>query len=70
MSLLPYVYIQVKISKILVSKIEKVNMFLTISFSVCFWCSKEPSQRDGSFEYQQHMFWLRKKKISFKITHS
>ena len=25
----------------------------------CFGCSKEPSHRDGSFEYPQHMFWLR-----------
>ena len=28
---------------------------------MCFWCSKEPSHRDGSFEYPQHMFWLRNK---------
>ena len=26
------------------------------------WCSKESSQWDGSFEYPQHMFWLRNKK--------
>ena len=26
-------------------------------------CSKESSHRDGSFEYPQHMFWLRNKKI-------
>ena len=30
-----------------------------------FGCSKEPSHRDGSFEYPQHMFWLRNKKIIF-----
>ena len=24
-----------------------------------FVCSKEPSQRDGPFEYLQQMFWLR-----------
>ena len=29
---------------------------------MCFGCSKEPSHRDGSFEYPQHMFWLRNKK--------
>ena len=23
---------------------------------MCFGCSKEPSHRDGSFEYPQHMF--------------
>ena len=32
---------------------------------MCFGCSKEPSHRDGSFEYPQHMFWLRNKKIIF-----
>ena len=34
---------------------------------MCFGCSKEPSQRDGSFEYPQHMFWLRNKKNSFQL---
>ena len=29
---------------------------------MCFGCSEEPSHRDGSFEYPQHMFWLRNKK--------
>ena len=29
---------------------------------MCFGCSKELSYRDGSFEYPQHMFWLRNKK--------
>ena len=33
---------------------------------MCFGCSKEPSHRDGSFEYPQHMFWLRKKN---SVTH-
>ena len=32
---------------------------------MCFGCSKEPSHQDGSFEYPQHMFWLRNKKIIF-----
>ena len=35
-----------------------------------FWVSKEPSHWDGSFEYPQHMFWLRNKKKYFSITHS
>ena len=36
---------------------------------MCIGCSKEPSHRDGYFEYPQHMFWLiNKKKIS--VTHS
>ena len=40
-----------------------VNIFLPINFNICFGCSKEPSHWDGSFEYPQHMFWLRNKKI-------
>ena len=38
-----------------------VNIFLPIIFSICFGCSKEPPHREGSFEYPQHMFWLRNK---------
>ena len=34
---------------------------------MCFGGSKEPSHRDGSFEYPQHMFWLRNKKNNFQI---
>ena len=34
---------------------------------MCFGCSKEPSHRDGSFEYPQHMFWLRNKKNNFHL---
>ena len=33
---------------------------------MCFGCSKEPSHQDGSFEYPQHMFWLRNKKNNFQ----
>ena len=32
-----------------------------------FECSKEPSHRDGYFEYSQHMFWLRNKKNNFQL---
>ena len=39
--------------------------FLPIISNICFGCSKEPSHWDGSFEYQQHMFWFRNKKIIF-----
>ena len=42
-----------------------VNIFLPISFSTCFWCSKELPHGDGSFEYPQLMFWLRNKKMIF-----
>ena len=38
--------------------------FLPISLNMCFGCSKEPSHRDGSFEYPQHI-----RKIIF-YTHS
>ena len=34
---------------------------------MCFGCSTEPSHRDGSFEYPQHMFWLRDKKNNFQL---
>ena len=56
-----------------VNKINKifegiiVNIFLSISVNICFGCSKEPSHRDGSFEYPQHMFWLRNKKNDFLL---
>ena len=33
---------------------------------MCLGCSEEPS-RDGSFEYPQHMFWLRNKKNNFQL---
>ena len=49
-------------------KIAKiVIIFLSISFNMCFGCSKEPSQQDSSFEYPQHMFWLRSKKSNFQL---
>ena len=46
-------------------KIKIVNIFLPVIFSICFGCSKEPSHRDGSCEYPQHMFQLRNKKNIF-----
>ena len=42
-------------------------IFLSISLNMCFRCSKEPSHRDGSFEYPQHMFWFRNKKNNFQL---
>ena len=44
-----------------------VDIFISISFNISFGCSKEPSWRDSSFEYPQHMFWLRNKKNNFKL---
>ena len=34
---------------------------------MCFGCSKEPSHRDVSLEYPQHMFWLRNKNNNFQV---
>ena len=34
---------------------------------MCFGCSKELSHCDGSFEYPQHIFWLRNKKNNFQL---
>ena len=42
-------------------------IFLTINLNMCFGCKKEPSHLDSSFEYPQHMFWMRNKEISFPI---
>ena len=41
---------------------------LSISINMCFGCSKEPFHRDGSFEYPEHMFWLRNKKKNFQLS--
>ena len=38
-----------------------VIFYLYISLSMCFECSKELFHLDSSFEYQQHMFWVRNK---------
>ena len=34
---------------------------------MCFGGPKELSHGDGSFEYPQHMFWLRNKKNNFQL---
>ena len=41
-----------------------MNISLSISFNICFGCSKEQSHRDGSFEYPQHMLLLRNEKVN------
>ena len=43
-----------------------VIFFLPISLNMCFGCLKEPSHWDGSFEYPQHMFWMRNKENIFQ----
>ena len=35
-------------------------IILPINLNMCFWCSKDPSHWDDSFEYPQHMFWVEK----------
>ena len=51
-----------KVSRVIKGQLSKNNLhkigiiFLSISLNMCFGCSKEPSHRDGSFEYPQHMF--------------
>ena len=45
-----------------------VIILLSISLNMCFGCSKESSHWDGSFEYPQHMLWLRNKKNIFSYT--
>ena len=42
-------------------------IFLSIGLNMCFGCSKEPSHRDGSFEYPQHMFWMKIRKKYFQV---
>ena len=59
------IYITNTVSMIQIGKNFQHNImtiFLSISFNICFGCSKEPSDQDGSFEYPQHMFWFRNKK--------
>ena len=46
---------------------KNVMISLAINLNMCFGCSKVPSHGDGSFEYTQHMFWLRNKKINFQL---
>ena len=43
------------------------DLGITHQFNMCFGCSKEPSRRDGSSEYPQHMFCSRNKKNDFQI---
>ena len=46
-------------------KTKIVNILLSVSLRKCFGCSKEPSHLEGSFEYPQHMFWLRNLYVLF-----
>ena len=46
---------------------KSVIIFLPISLNIDCVCSKELSHWDGSFEYPQHMFWLRNMKNNFPL---
>ena len=48
-------------------KHKVVMIFLPISLNMCFGCSKEASHLDGSFEYPQHILWLKNKKNKFGL---
>ena len=50
----------------LIAKYEQ-RLFSYPSVETCFGCSNELPHRDGSFEYPQHMFWLRNKKNNFQL---
>ena len=43
------------------------NYFLTPQFKHVFWALKKQSHLDSSFEYPQHIFWLRNMKNNFQI---
>ena len=60
---LAHSYSQVWINKIFQRKL--VNIFIPISFNICFGCSKEPSHWGGSFEYPQHNFGWERRKLNF-----
>ena len=47
--------------------IGPVKQKIAISLNMFFLCSKEQSYRDSSFEYAQHMLWLRIKKNNFQL---
>ena len=40
-----------------------MNNFFSISNNICFGFSKELSHWDGAYEYPQHVFWMRNKKL-------
>ena len=58
-------YFKVQLSKTFECK--SVIIFLPNSLNRCFGCSKDLTHWDGSFEYPQHMFWLRNRN-NFQIT--
>ena len=47
----------------LVTNAYQKNIFLFLNQNICFGCSKEPSQWDGSFEHPKHILKIMGKKI-------
>ena len=58
-------YFYIGVDKQKLNKILNISLFVRVN--ICFGCTKEPSRQDGSFEYPQHMFWLRNKKFNFQL---
>ena len=47
------------------TRVRNENLFsIFLNQNICYGYSKEPSQRDGSFEHKKHMFKLMDKKKS------
>ena len=47
------------------SSVPCQDLIMSQSLKTYFRCSKEPSHWEGSFQYPQHMFWLRNKENNF-----
>ena len=65
--MLAYVFLITQGSRLANFVRKTVIIFLAVSLNMCLGCSKESAHRDGSFEYPQHMFWFRDKKIYFQL---
>ena len=58
--------VRVDLRNLIVCAPKMAFISLPIDLNRCFGCSKEPSHCDGSFEYPQHLFWVRNTKIIFQ----
>ena len=59
--------VNTNVQKRIFCELKIVIIFLLFNLNMCFTFSKETSHREGSFEYPQHMFWLRNKKNNFPL---
>ena len=46
-------------------ELKTVIIFMPINLNIGFGCFLEQSQRVGSFEYTEHLFWFRNKNYGF-----